>query len=383
MSVPRVRVVHGLAEVAPAAWDALAGERSPFLRHAFLEAMERHDCLRPHGWRPCHLLAERDGQLVGALPLYLKTNSYGEFVFDWNWAEAYERAGGRYYPKLVSAVPYTPSSGPRLLCAGAEAGSGEVAQALAAAAVHEARELGVSSLHCLFPEASDMQCLQEAGWLRRTGIQYHWSNPGYRDFQDFLDTLTSKRRKEIRRERRAVQQSGLEVQVLRGGEVSAAQWAVFHDFYCSTFERKWGEPRFTLPFFEDVGRRMPESSLLILARDASGYVAGAFAMLGSDTLYGRHWGCRAHYRQLHFELCYYRTIEYCIAHGLARLDAGAQGEHKLTRGFMPVTTCSAHWLRDPGFARAVEDFLLREREAVESRRQALEAYSPYRRGDGG
>lgn len=379
----RIRRITALAEVAPEAWDALAGTQSPFLRHAFLESMERHDCLLPHGWQPCHLIAEDGGRLLGALPLYLKDNSNGEFVFDWSWAEAYERAGGRYYPKLVSAVPFTPSTGPRLLVDASLPEREAVARALVRAAVAQARALGLSSLHCLFPQAEDLRLLEAEGLAPRAGLQYHWHNAGYRDFQDFLDALNAKRRKEIRRERRQVTESGVQIELLTGASASAEHWAVFHEFYCSTFERKWGEPRFTLPFFQDVARRLPEQTLLLLAREGGRYVAGAFAMRGEDTLYGRHWGCNRFHRQLHFELCYYRTIEYCIEQGLRRLDAGAQGEHKLARGFLPVRTWSAHWLRDEGFGRAVADFLRRERQAVQAAERALAERSPYRQGPEG
>ena len=379
----RVEQVDDLQAVDGAAWNRLAGEAQPFLRHEFLAGLERHGCLRGHGWTPLHLVATApDGQIQGAMPLYLKDNSYGEFVFDWSWAEAYERAGGRYYPKLVSAVPFTPVSGPRLLI-----DPRADAQAVTAALINAGRKLcerhGLSSFNCLFPDEDQAQAMAALGGLPRVGCQYHWENPGYRDFQDFLDRLNAKHRKQIRRERREVAESGIEIETFTGTDISDELWRIYHGFYCSTFDRKWGDPRLTLDFFRSLSQTMPEQTLLFMARYEGRYVAGAFALRGTDTLYGRHWGCSEFHRHLHFEVCYYRTIDYCILHGLKRLDAGAQGEHKLARGFRPVRTWSVHWLTDPGFRRAVADFLDRETSAIEHYIQQLSAESPYRRADAG
>lgn len=368
----RLRVVDSLAGVDAAAWDALAGD-DPFLRHGFLHGLEASDCLAPQGWYPQHVLAYDGERLAGALPLYLRDNSYGEFVFDWSWAEAYERAGGRYYPKLVSAVPFSPVSGRRLLV-GDDADAAATAARLVAAAVTLCNDNGLSSWHCLFLREDEEAVCAAAGLLPRLGCQYHWFNPGYTDFEHFLADLTSRKRKEIRRERRLVAAHELRIETLVGAQIEAAHWATFHRFYCSTFERKWGEPRLTADFFQRLEERLPGAAVLILAHDGARPVAGAFALRGGDTLYGRHWGCDAHYDGLHFELCYYRTIEFCIAHGLARLDAGAQGEHKLARGFRPVRTCSMHWLRDAGFRRAVDDFLRQERRAIEAYIAGLDAH---------
>lgn len=377
---PAIEVARDLGSVAREDWDRMVDPDYPFLRHDFLHGMEVHDCLRPHGWTPVHLLARAGGRLVGALPLYLKENSHGEFVFDWSWAEAYQRAGGRYYPKLVSAIPFTPVAGPRVLVA-EERQRAALTRQLFDRAEQLMREWGLSSLHCLFPEESTAAALSGGGAaLRREGVQYHWHNAGYRDFADFLDALDSKRRRQLRRERRDVAAGGVEIEVLPGAAIGDGHWSVFHRFYCSTFERKWGEPRFTLSFFRSLGRTMPEAVVLLLARERGEYVGGAFALRGSRTLYGRHWGCSRFVRHLHFELCYYATVEYCIHHGLARLDAGAQGEHKLARGFAPVRTWSVHWLRDAGFRGAVADFLRRERIAVDRYLGELEAHSPYRTG---
>jgi predicted N-acyltransferase len=375
-----IEVARDLGAVRAEDWDRMVDPDYPFLRHAFLHGMEQHDCLRPHGWTPLHLLARSGGRLTGALPLYLKDNSHGEFVFDWGWAEALQRAGGRYYPKLVSAIPFTPVSGPRVLVA-EESQRAALTRCLFARAEEMMSEWRLSSLHCLFPDESAAAAMASTrGGLRREGVQYHWHNAGYRDFADFLEALDSKHRKQLRRERRDVAASGTEIEILPGDAVSDEMWAVFHRFYCSTFERKWGEPRLTVEFFRSLSRSMPGAVVLLLARHRGEYVGGAFAMRGTRTLYGRHWGCSHFVRHLHFELCYYTTIDFCIRHGLERLDAGAQGEHKLARGFTPVRTWSVHWLRDPGFRDAVADFLHREQIAVEDYISELNAHSPYRSG---
>ena len=374
----RVEQVHDLQDVAAGDWNRLAGEAQPFLRHQFLAGLERHGCLHGHGWVPQHLLAiDTSERIQGAMPLYLKDNSYGEFVFDWTWAEAYERAGRPYYPKLVNAVPFTPVSGPRLLI-DTQADRPAVTNALVDAARALCERHGLASFNCLFPEETQARVLASRGGLLRMGCQYHWDNPGYRDFQDFLDQLNAKHRKQIRRERREVAEAGIEVEVLAGADISEEQWHIYHQFYRSTFDRKWGEPRLTLDFFQSLSGTMPAQTLLFMAKYQGRYVAGAFAMRGADTLYGRHWGCSEFHRHLHFEVCYYRTIEYCIEHGLKRLDAGAQGEHKLARGFRPVRTWSVHWLNDAGFRRAVAEFLGRETTMIEHYLEQLAGESPYR-----
>ncbi|NIR32125.1 MAG: N-acetyltransferase [Gammaproteobacteria bacterium] len=380
MSPPRfeLRTVDSLEAVPSAEWNRLAGTANPFLRHEFLTALERNRCVGPGtGWTPRHLLALYAGRLVGAVPLYRKSHSFGEFVFDWAWAEAYERAGLAYYPKLVAAVPLTPVTGPRLLSEPGRSADA-VTEGLAAGALARAREQPVSSLHCLFAPGGETGLLEARGLLRRAGCQFHWPNPGYRDFEDFLDALSSKRRKQIRRERREAAGAGIEVDVLRGNEVSEHQWQVYHRFYRSTFDRKWGFPSLTEAFFREIGRTMPEAVLLVLARRGDRYVAGALFLRGTDALYGRHWGCSEHHRALHFELCYYRGIDYCIREGLRRFEAGAQGEHKIWRGFLPVHTWSAHWIRHDLFREAIADFLARERRAVDRYIEELREHSPYR-----
>ncbi|MGR8918365.1 MAG: GNAT family N-acetyltransferase [Gammaproteobacteria bacterium] len=376
----QVSVLDSLAGVDPAAWDRLA-RGNPFMRHGFLHGLEDTDCLAPQGWYPQHLAIYDGDTLRAALPLYVRDNSYGEFVFDWSWADAYERAGGRYYPKLVTAAPFSPVTGTRLLIAPDDADYAALADVLVAAGVKACNDNGLSSWHCLFPEADELEPFRRGGLLPRLGCQYHWFNDGYADFDDFLARLTSKKRKAIRRERRLVEEQALNIETLVGDAITPAQWSVFHRFYCSTFHRKWGEPRLNEAFFQTLNERLPGAPVLILARDGDDYVAGAFSLRGTDTLYGRHWGCSAHHDNLHFELCYYRTIDFCIEHGLARLDAGAQGEHKLSRGFVPVKTWSMHWLRDDGFRSAVGDFLDHEHQALEQYIAGLDEHVAFRRAD--
>lgn len=374
----RVQQVQRLADVAPAQWDAIAPADNPFLSHAFLSGLEEHDCLDAHGWLPCHFLVFDGPRLAGALPLYLRSNSHGEFVFDWSWAEAYERAGRRYYPKLVTAIPFTPVSGPRFLLDPSLAEPDAVRMVLLQVLLEFARENHISSWHCLFPAAAESPWLEQAGLLPRRTCQFHWHNRGYRDFQDFLDALDSKRRKQIRRERRGVQEAGVEVVHLRGAEITPELWRVFHAFYCSTFEQRWGSPRLTLPFFQSLSGRLPEQALLILARQNGAWVAGAFALAGTGTVFGRHWGCSREIPFLHFELCYYQTIDFCIQNRLNSVDAGVQGEHKLPRGFEPVAALSFHWLADPGFRNAVQRYLDQERTHVLQYVESLREHLPYR-----
>lgn len=370
--------ITGLDQVAGGAWNRLAGSMNPFLTHEFLGGLESCRCLEGHGWQPYHLVVHDGPRLVGAMPLYLKDNSYGEFVFDWSWADAYERAGGKYYPKLVSAIPFTPVRGPRTLIDPDYQDAGGVRKLLLDTVIGIIDKTEISSFHGLFPEQPDIDAMLKHQLLGRKGIQYHWHNRGYRDFDDFLDTLTSKKRKQIKRERKQVMDNRIEIEVLKGGEISSEQWAVFYEFYCSTFYRRWGAPRLTYDFFVSLSSVLPEQTLLILARRDRQYVAGAFAMLGPDTLYGRHWGCSDDYPFLHFELCYYQTIEYCIRHGLQTVDAGVQGEHKLSRGFEPEATWSCHWIRHPAFRRAIKDFVDRELPAIDAYISELNNHLPYK-----
>jgi predicted N-acyltransferase len=374
-----VKVHTSIAEIPAAAWDACAGEENPSVSHAFLNALEESGSTTPRtGWTPQHLtLAGRGSSIVGVVPLYAKTHSYGEYIFDYGWADAFERAGGRYYPKLLSAAPFTPVPGPRLM---AHAGSPTETRAhLIAAMIELAKRRKISSLHVNFPETNDLEALTEAGFLQRMGQQFHWTNDGFRDFDDFLAALNSRKRKAVKKERREALAPGLEIDVLTGADLKPRHWDAFYEFYLATSDRKWGSAYLNRRFFALIGERMPEKIVLIMARHGADYVAGAFNLLGTETIYGRNWGSYGDYKFLHFECCYYQAIEFALAHGLKRVEAGAQGPHKLQRGYLPVPTYSAHWIPDSGFRRAVAQFLAREREMVARKIEHLaDNYSPFR-----
>ena len=373
------KVIDSLAEVPAAAWNRLNTDAYPFLRHEFLYALERNRCLdEATGWYSQHLVVYGDDQqLLGAMPLYMKDNSFGEFVFDWSWADAYQRHGLAYYPKLVSAIPFTPATGPRLLCApGAD--YQQVATCLIEAALQLARQQDCSSLHCLFTTTQDQTVLKQQGLLTRVGCQFHWHNQAFESFDQFLATLNAKRRKNIRRERRLVQETAIELSVTTGDQLSEADWVALHQFYSNTFYERGRRPPLTLAFFQELGQSMGEQMVLAFAGKAGQRVAGAISFCSDTTLYGRHWGCRADYDSLHFEVCYYQNIEYCIAHGIQCFEPGAQGEHKIWRGFLPTLTYSAHWIAHPDFAAAIADFLRRETPAVEQYASELNEHSPYR-----
>ncbi len=373
------KLASSIASVAAEEWDACAGAENPFVSHAFLKALEDSGSVgEGTGWRPLHLLLEdAGGRLIGAMPLYLKSHSWGEYVFDQSWADAWERAGGRYYPKLQASVPFTPVPGPRLLVRpGADAGARRalLAKALAAAAT----QLEVSSAHVTFAQTEDIAALSAAGYLLRKGVQFHWQNQGYRSFEEFLANLSSRKRKTIRKERAAVAEAGITLRALPGTEITSRHWDIFFRFYISTSDRKWGSPYLNRKFFELLGARLGEKVVLILAEKNGRPVAGALNLKGADTLYGRNWGASVDVPFLHFEACYYQAIEYAIGHGLARVEAGAQGPHKIQRGYLPVETASAHWIADAGFRKAVADFLRRERAASAHEIAALNEMSPYR-----
>ena len=375
-----LRTVSSLKEVAADQWDACAGSANPFVSHAFLSTLEDSgSATAERGWLGQHLLLERpDGTLLGAVPLYLKNHSYGEYVFDWGWADAYERAGGRYYPKLQSSVPFTPVTGPRLLTRpGSDRNS--VCRTLIAGLAEVSKRHQVSSLHVTFPEREEWTRLDEAGLLTRIGLQYHWHNAGYGTFEDFLDSLVSRKRKAIKKERRKVQESGLRLRALVGSDIEERHWDALHRFYLDTIDKKWSRPYLTREFFLLLGERLGRQVVLIVAEQGSEVVAGALNLRGEDALYGRNWGCSADHRFLHFEACYYQAIDFAIAEGLGRVEAGAQGEHKIQRGYRPVETYSAHLIPDPGFRDAVAHFLERETQAVRSEIAALGDWSPYRR----
>jgi predicted N-acyltransferase len=301
-------------------------------------------------------------------------------VFDWSWADAYRRAGMDYYPKLVVASPYTPATGPRILTAeGTE--HDRLAAALTQGAVQVAQRMGVSSLHWLFVSEEESRLLAASGMLRRTGCQFHWENAGYRDFEQFLSTLTSRKRKQIKRERRRVSDAGIRFRLLRGGEADEGDWQVFHRLYRSTFDKLGGIPTLSLGFFREIARTMGEQVLLVMAHDGDRVVAAAFNLVGDDTLYGRHWGCFEDYHSLHFETCYYQGLDFCIREGLRRFEPGAQGEHKISRGFLPTPTWSNHWIADAGFRTAIERFLQMETDGMGDYLDEMRDHSPYRSGD--
>ncbi len=376
----RWKITHRLEDISAADWNRLDGTENPFLRHEFLVALERNACVgEASGWLPRHVTAYEDGRLVGAVPMYLKHHSYGEFVFDWSWAEAYARNGLAYYPKLVVAVPFTPVPGPRLLVA-PETDQNTLRRELIDAVLEVARESSTSSLHWLFPNQCDTDALDQSKLIRRCGVQYHWFNPGYRDFDDFLGSLTSKKRKQIKRERRQSRESGLRVEMRWGERLGEPEWDAFYGFYCSTYDRKWGFPSLTREFFREICATMPESVTLVLAARHGQYVAGALCLRGDNALFGRNWGCEGFYPGLHYEVCYYQTIEYCIEMGLERLEAGAQGEHKISRGFVPVETSSAHWIKHPAFRDAIGDFVRHEQRGIRHYMEEMKSHSPYKQG---
>lgn len=378
-----VKVAQGLGAVDPAAWDACAnpdGEPyNPFVSHAFLSALEDSgSAVRRTGWMPYHLLLEDGcGGLAGAMPMYLKGHSRGEYVFDRGWAEAYERAGGDYYPKLQVSVPFTPATGPRLLTRPGP-GREEAEDRLLAGAVEVARRSGVSSIHWTFLPERQWTRLGAQGCLQRTDQQFHWHNRGYGSFDDFLADLSSRKRKMIRKERERALENGVEVEWVTGADLTEDHWDAFFAFYMDTGSRKWGSPYLTREFFSLVNERLPGDTLLVMAKRNGRYIGGALNFIGSDALYGRNWGAIEHHPFLHFECCYYQAIDFAISRGLARVEAGAQGEHKLARGYLPSKTYSAHWIANASFREAVADYLERERIYVDREVEALGEYSPFR-----
>jgi uncharacterized protein len=395
-----LRVANSIGDVGAEAWDACANPAgpehesgaaacpettseysyNPFISHDFLSSLERSDSVRARaGWQPMHLLAETaDGALLGAVPCYAKTHSRGEYVFDHGWAEAYERAGGSYYPKLQVSVPFTPATGRRLLTRpGPHAEA--VRTALADALVDICGRSNASSVHVTFPTEAEWDLLGRRGFLKRTHQQFHWENAGYDTFDAFLAALASRKRKVIRREREDALANGISVHWLTGSDLTESVWDAFFDFYMETGSRKWGRPYLTRSFYSIVGEKMRNRILLVMAKRNGHWIAGAINFIGSDTLFGRHWGCIEDHPFLHFELCYYQAIQYAIETKLARVEAGAQGEHKISRGYLPTTTYSAHYIDDPGLRRAIDDFLKRERAYVAAAGEELAEAAPFRK----
>ncbi len=369
---------RSIAEIPAAVWDACAGPGNPFVCHAFLAALEASGSTGGRsGWLPQHAaLRDPTGALLACAPMYAKAHSYGEYVFDHGWADAYERAGGRYYPKLQVAAPFSPVPGPRLLVR-PDAGIG--AQALAQGLAQACGQLELSSVHVTFCAEAEWQALGEAGWLQRIGTQFHWTNQGYATFDDFLAALASRKRKQIKRERRDAAASGYVLKTLRGHEITPRHWQAFHRFYLSTTDKKWGRSAYlTRAFWPALAEALGDRVVLMVAEQDGQPVAGALNLLGDQALYGRNWGCLVDAPFLHFELCYYRAIDFAIEHKLPRVEAGAQGEHKIQRGYLPVPTFSAHWIAHPGLRRAIGDFLDRERPAMLAEMEALATLSPFR-----
>ncbi|KQQ18013.1 hypothetical protein ASF53_06480 [Methylobacterium sp. Leaf123] len=387
--VLQVRAVPGMARFDAAEWDACAtspetlgaGDETfnPFTSYAFLSALEEAGCVsRRTGWLPLHVRVEREGRLVGVAPCYLKSHSQGEYVFDHGWADAYERAGGSYYPKLQVSVPFTPVTGPRFLIAPGE-DPDTAASALVAGLRALRAETEASSIHVTFTRAREAEQAEALGMLPRIDQQFHWENEGYAGFDDFLGALASRKRKAIKRERREALSQGITVEHKTGADITEADWDAFYEFYQDTSARKWGRPYLNRTFFSLIGARMPERILLVIAKNAGRPIAGAINFIGDVALYGRNWGCIEDHPFLHFEVCYYQAIDFAIARGLKRVEAGAQGEHKLARGYRPVPMHSAHDIADPALARAVADYLKRERSHVNAAMAEYAAMSPFRR----
>jgi uncharacterized protein len=379
-----MRIAPSLAETPADAWDACArGEApaaNPFVSHAFLRALEISGCVGGRtGWTPAHVLIERpDGTLAAAAACYLKTHSQGEYVFDHGWADAFERAGGQYYPKLQVSAPFSPVTGPRLLVRAGEDRPTAIA-ALVQGLRHLRQQTRASSIHLTFLPQAEWAAVGELGFLQRTDQQFHWRNAGYASFDAFLESLASRKRKMIRKERAAAVQNGIAIHQLTGAAITEEHWDAFFAFYIDTGARKWGRPYLNRAFFTQIGRSMADKILLVIAERAGKLIAGAINFIGHDTLYGRNWGCIEDHPCLHFEVCYYQAIDYAIAKGLASVEAGAQGEHKLARGYMPVTTYSAHDIADPRLRSAVADYLVRERRQVEAMQEVLTEHAPFRR----
>jgi len=385
-----IRIEHSFTAISPARWSRLAGASrghagtpyNPFVSHAYLSALEESGSATAEtGWLGQHLLMEdADGSLRGALVCYVKSHSQGEYVFDHGWADAFERAGGRYYPKLQCSVPFTPVTGPRLLAA-EEDDPRLVRDALVAGLKELTRRHGLSSAHVTFVPPDEMATFERAGFLHRTDQQFHFTNAGYGSYDDFLATLASRKRKALKRERRAAVEHGISIDWLTGSDLTESIWDQFFAFYMDTGGRKWGRPYLTRAFYSLIGERMGDDILLVMAKRHGRYIAGAINFIGGDALYGRHWGCIEDHPFLHFEVCYHQAIDFAIAKGLKRVEAGAQGEHKLARGYMPVMTHSVHFITHAGLARAVADYLERERRDVEETGEFLAEHGPFRKAE--
>ena len=376
----KVTVLDSIDAIERDEWDALVGTEYPFLRHAFLSLAENTGSVSPDaGWTPRHLVLRQDGRLRAALPLYEKNHSWGEFVFDWAWANAYNQAGFDYYPKLVSAVPFTPAPSARLLRARAD--DTDAAEILIAAATELAVDTDCSSLHVLFPDENDVPLLEDAGLILRKDCQFHWHNRGYETFDDFLATFTSAKRKKAKRDRRRVAENGISFRRVRGSDFDGDTWSMVYALIARTFMMRGSLPYFNQAFFEGLGRELPDNILAIIAEQDDQPIAAAVIFESDTALYGRYWGSDGHYDALHFETCYYQGIDYCIETGKQRFEPGTQGEHKVARGFVPATTWSAHWLAHPEFANAIERYLDEEGRHIDRYMDAVDAHTPYKAGE--
>lgn len=376
-----ISVLPTLAAIDAIDWDACAHSRGqpldPFTTHRFLLALEESGSVgNGTGWQPYHLVAKRNEAVVGVMPMYAKGHSQGEYVFDHAWAGAYERAGGQYYPKLQTAVPFTPATGQRIL-----AKDFDVKQALVKSAIQMAKDNGLSSFHMTFCDAAEYEAFSGNGLMQRVGQQFHWENDGYKTFEDFLQALSSRKRKNIRKERRIAQGFGGEIRRITGTDILPEHWDAFWNFYQDTGARKWGTPYLTRPFFEIMQETMRDDIMLVFAERDGKYIAGAMNFIGGDTLFGRYWGCVEDHPALHFELCYYQAIDFAIERKLSRVEAGAQGDHKLARGYLPAPVYSLHWIADDGFRSAVNQFLLDERAAVDEDIEFLNALGPFKKSE--
>ncbi|KPH07970.1 GNAT family N-acetyltransferase [Rhizobium acidisoli] len=385
-----IRVERSFTAISPESWSRLSGASktcptlayNPFVSHAFLSSLEESGSASAEtGWLGHHLLLETErGELIGALPGYLKSHSQGEYVFDHGWADAFERAGGRYYPKLQCSIPFTPATGPRLLVAEGLQRL-PIQSAIAESLKEVVRRLGISSAHITFVPDEEIGVFEMDGYLHRTDQQFHFINDGYANHEEFLETLASRKRKALRKERRAALENGISIDWLTGHDLTERIWDQFFKFYMDTGGRKWGRPYLTRKFYSLIGERMADDILLVMAKRDGRYIAGAINFIGGDTLYGRHWGCVEDHPFLHFEVCYHQAIDFALSKGLKRVEAGAQGEHKLARGYLPVTTHSAHYVAHAGLRRAIGDYLARERADVEQMSEVLSEHSPFRKGE--
>ena len=376
----RVSFLDSIDSVSCDQWNSVTGTDYPFTRYEFLHALETSGAVqRKSGWQPQHVVVYDNNTLIAVMPLYAKFHSYGEYVFDWSWADAYQRHGLNYYPKLLSAIPFTPATGPRL-CIKTNADQAAVTHSVVKAVMQQAAAINASSIHILFPEARVAEQLQQLGLQRRSGAQYHWFNQGFNSFDDFLASFSSRKRKNLKKERLRVEQQNLRLEIIEGNSISPAIWQQFYYFYQLTYAKRSGHGGYlNQSFFERIADSMAEHLVLVLAYFGDEAVAGALNFRDSNTLYGRYWGCTREFDFLHFEACYYQGIEYCIANNLQRFDPGAQGEHKIQRGFTPIETCSGHWIAHRGFSEAIDDFLQRENEATQTYIQQAQALLPFKK----